>query len=95
LEEPLVMPCGHLAEEHLVEVNICPDCRGTGQVRRWISQSEWRSIRRRKVLRGIVLLLIGLIPSGLLAAAVLTNRQGVCGSWWYGIIWAGLIFRWG
>jgi hypothetical protein len=95
LEEAVAMPCGHLADEHLVETVICPDCRGTGRVKRWISESEWRSIQRRKIVRGFLLLIIGLIPFGLLIAAVLTNRQGACGSWWYGIIWAGLIVRWG
>jgi hypothetical protein len=89
--DSITMPCGHLAEKHLVEMTTCPDCSGTGRQAQQISQAEWRSIRRRKIARGFVLLIMGLVPIGLLVTAFLSNRQGVCGSWWYGIITIGLI----
>lgn len=84
------LPCGHPAGEHLVELVQCKECDGSGRVMAWVTETEYRARRRRKLVRGLFLLLAGLIPVALLAWAVFTrDTQYVCGSLWYGVVPVG------
>jgi hypothetical protein len=90
------MPCGHDADHHLLEFVPCPACGGSGHSIRWISQADYRARQRRRLLRGVVLLLMGLIPAVALSMAVLTSEpQVLCGSWWYGLVPLGMWWLFG
>ena len=82
-----LLPCGHEAARHLAYVARCPQCEGQGEILEALSDSEYRSRKRSRLLRGAFLLLLGMIPFALLAVAIMTAEPpNVCGSWWYGVV---------
>jgi hypothetical protein len=85
-----ILPCGHPAAA-LIETVTCPECGGNGRYPQSISHAQWQQWRRRKMLIGAALLIALLLPVAAVAAAVADAYPGyVCGSWWYGMIVAGL-----
>lgn len=65
----------------------CPACDGLGRSWQPVGYEEWTRYRRRRSLRGIVLLVGGLLPFVLLAYAIArSDIQTVCGTVWYGLI---------
>lgn len=81
------LPCGHEAATHLVNVARCSRCAGQGQIWEAMNEREYRSLQRSRLVRGLLLLVLGVIPFALLATAILTAEPAnVCGSWWYGVI---------
>lgn len=86
--EEALMEEGQLLVPDLVEIVDCPACAGRGRVTVWLTGSEYRALRRRRLLRGAVLLVAGLIPFLLLLGAILANPEAICGRPWYG---AGLL----
>lgn len=86
-----ILPCGHPAEA-LVEKAICPECGGDGRYSQWVSISEWQTLRRRKIMTGIILLIALLLPVTAVVLAIADAYPGyVCGRWWYGIIFIVMI----
>ena len=87
------LPCGHPAAD-LVETVPCDICKGAGRSRQWVPLAEYRSLRRRAIVRGLVLLVAGLIPFVALGIAVYQGGlDNVCGSWWYGLFLLLVIAR--
>lgn len=91
------LPCGHEAAKHLAYVARCPQCEGQGEVVEALSENEYRSRKRIRVVRGAFLLLLGVIPFALVTIAVMTAEPAnVCGSWWYGVVLLslGIFVQW-
>ncbi len=81
-----LLPCGHPAAD-LTPTVLCDACNGSGRSRQWVSLVEYQAIRRRAVVRGLVLLVAGLIPFVALGIAVYqSGLDALCGSWWYGLL---------
>ena len=80
------LPCGHSTTD-LIESVPCDVCEGSGRSRQWVPLSKYRTLRRRAIARGIVLLVAGLIPFVALSIAVYqSGLDNLCGSWWYGVV---------
>jgi len=83
--DPDPLPCGHPAA-NLVDTVLCDACEGSGRSRQWVPLDEYQAIRRRAIARGLVLLVVGLIPFVALGIAVYqSGLDALCGSWWYGL----------
>ena len=94
--EETLLPCGH-SEDNLFEtISRCPECKGTGKSKQWVtlSDSEWLFHRYRLLIYAILGLAIYCLILGLLYYFL--SVQGmtlICGSWWYGLILPAL-FVW-
>lgn len=76
---------GQMVAPDLVEMVSCSHCGGTGRVMVSLSAEEYRALRRRRLRRGIVLLVLALLPFLVLLGVILADPQMLCGRWWYGI----------
>lgn len=73
------------------EFDLCEVCTGSGRVDVALSPAEWEALQRKKWLRGLLLLLLTLIPIVAVASAIFTrDPQYVCGSTWYGMVFIAL-----
>jgi hypothetical protein len=76
-----LLPCGH---EMIATPTDCQVCDGTGSVTYILSEDEYQQLRRKKITRGIFLLILGLIPLILLLIAIFSREPGlIFGGWWY------------
>ena len=76
-----LLPCGHKATA--VQTN-CDVCEGQGSVRYILTEEEYQQLRRKRIIRGILLLLLGLLPFILLLIAIISRDPDlIFGSPWY------------
>ncbi|HZD10365.1 MAG TPA: hypothetical protein VE553_03410 [Candidatus Binatia bacterium] len=87
-EAPLEqLPCGHGIENYVERIVSCQACSGSGHVYVHVSHAEYQAYRHKRLLRGVALLGLALVPMVALLWAVLSAEPGtVCGSWWYGLL---------
>lgn len=78
---------GQLVEPDLEELVPCRTCAGEGTILVQLTPQAYRRWRRRRLLRGILLFLLGLIPLLVLGLAIAANPEMLCGRWWYGLAW--------
>lgn len=84
-QEEALLGEGQLLVPDLVEMVSCATCGGEGRVTVWLSLEEYRALQRRRLRRGVVLLIVGLIPFLFLLSAILADPEMLCGRWWYGL----------
>lgn len=85
--EDTALPCGHDRECYVERLTSCEQCDGSGRALETVSKRAFDDFQRRRVLRGVALLILALIPPVTLIWAVLSEEpSAVCGSWWYGIM---------
>jgi hypothetical protein len=76
-----LLPCGH---EMIAAASACEACVGTGSVEYILTEDEYQELRRKKIKRGVFLLILGLIPLIVLLIAIFSqNPDLIFGSWWY------------
>lgn len=84
-QEEALLGEGQMVVPDLVEMVSCVTCGGTGRVTVWLSAEEYRALHWRRLRRGLILLVLGLIPFLVLLGAILADPQMLCGRWWYGL----------
>ena len=76
-----LLPCGH--EPFMAQVD-CQVCAGTGSVEHILTEEEYQQLRRKRITRGIFLLILALIPLILLLIAIISREPDlIFGGWWY------------
>lgn len=52
-----------------------------------VREENGNGLDRRKVVRGVLVIIMALVPVAALFWAVLsTEAEAICGSWWYGMV---------
>jgi hypothetical protein len=75
------LACGH---ETAVAEQTCQACGGNGAVKHILTEEEYQTLRRKKIVRGIFLLILGLLPFILLLIAIIAREPNlIFGNWWY------------
>jgi hypothetical protein len=79
------LPCDHKTEDYLIEAQqTCQACAGQGWYEYYLTEHEYRVLRRQKIVRGIFLLLLALLPFIVLLIAIISREPGLMfGNWWY------------
>lgn len=79
LEESL--PCGH--EAAAIQLD-CESCKGHGSILYTLTEEEYQQLRLKKLIRGIFLLILGLLPFILLLIAIFARDPKLLfGAPWY------------
>jgi predicted nucleic acid binding AN1-type Zn finger protein len=68
----------------IAAASACEACDGTGSVEHVLTEDEYQELRRKKIKRGVFLLILGLIPLIVLLISIFSqNPDLIFGSWWY------------
>ena len=80
-----VLEQGQMVAPTLVEIVECSTCAGRGKVKVTLNPAEYRALRRRRIVRGLILLIAGSIPFLFLLGSILAQPDLLCGRPWYGV----------
>lgn len=93
-EGATLLPCGHAAGTNLGTIAECPTCEGKGKTWQTVTEGEWQRYQRKRVTKGVALMVLGLLPFLALTIAVLSgDPQMICGNFWYGVGGTILLLR--